>query len=95
MDRYYHRYLLKRGNGTFFPGLPAYADTVAGFASVMAIQFLATRTSPVLDRLISIDFDAMQIDWDDVLRLPRCPVCSGGLGATEPPFPADQRPDLD
>ncbi len=95
MDRAYHRYLLNRGTGSFFPGVPSYADIVSGFTVVGAVQQLLRGTSHSLGRLVSIDFEAMQIDVEDVLKLPRCPVCSAGRGADEPPFPPDERPDLE
>ncbi len=95
MDRLYHRYLLGRGAGSFFPGTPAYAEIVSGFAVVGAVQQLLRGTSHALGRLVTIDFETMQVDVEDVLKLPRCPVCSVGRGADEPPFAPDGRPDLE
>jgi bacteriocin biosynthesis cyclodehydratase domain-containing protein len=95
VDAAYHRFLLRRGSGSFFPGLPAYVDIVAGFAAVAAVQYLSSGTSMAMARLLSIDFEEMRVDVDDVLKLPRCPVCAGGLGRATPPFPADARPDLE
>jgi bacteriocin biosynthesis cyclodehydratase domain-containing protein len=95
MDRAYHRYLLNRGTGSFFPGLPSYADVVSGFTVVGTVQQLLRGTSHLLARLVSIDFETMQVDVEDVLRLPRCPVCSEGRAAEQPPFPPAERPDLE
>jgi bacteriocin biosynthesis cyclodehydratase domain-containing protein len=95
MDRVYHRFLLRRGSGSFFPGLPAYVDIVAGFAGLAAIHYLVSGNSLAVGRLMSIDFEEMQMDVQDVLKLPRCPVCSGGLGVAEQPFPPEARPDLE
>jgi bacteriocin biosynthesis cyclodehydratase domain-containing protein len=95
MDRVYHRFLLRRGSGSFFPGLPAYVDIVAGYAALSAVHYLVSGNSLAVGRLMSIDFEEMQMDIQDVLRLPRCPVCSGGLGAAEQPFPPEARPDLE
>jgi bacteriocin biosynthesis cyclodehydratase domain-containing protein len=95
MDRTYHRYLLDRGTGSFFPGVPSYADIVGGFTTVGAVQQLLQGTSHLLARLVSIDFQNMQMNAEDVLKLPRCPVCGGGRVAVEPPYPPDARPDLE
>ncbi|HEV2071437.1 MAG TPA: TOMM precursor leader peptide-binding protein [Acidimicrobiales bacterium] len=88
MDRLYERYLLGRGNGSFFPGLPAFVDIVAGYASLAVVQFLVSGSSWALARVTSVDFGEMIVDVQDVLRLPRCPVCGGGSEPPQPPFPA-------
>ena len=94
MDGLYHRFLLHRGSGSFFPGLPAYVDIVAGFGALAAVQYLIGGSSMAVARLIAIDFDEMRVDVEDVLKLPRCPVCGGGRVPAEPPFPPAARADL-
>jgi bacteriocin biosynthesis cyclodehydratase domain-containing protein len=84
------RKIRPQGSGSpFFPGLPAYADIVAGLATLAAVQFLARRGCFGVGRLVVIDFDRMMIDAEDVLRLPRCPVCRGDEIAAEPVFSAE------
>jgi bacteriocin biosynthesis cyclodehydratase domain-containing protein len=95
MDRLYHRFLLGRGTGSFFPGLPGYADVVAGLASVAAVQHLVRGRSFALARLTTIDFETMRFSVDNVLKLPRCPVCGGSPNPREPPFAEGERPDLE
>ena len=71
----------------FLTGLPAYADIVAGNASVAAVHYLVRGTSHLLGRVMIIDFGGMRIDTEDVLRLPRCPVCASRRPPYRPPFP--------
>jgi len=75
MARRHQQHILERGAGSFFPGLPAYADIVAGHTALAAVSFLLRGTSFALGRVLVINFDRMLIDVEDILRLPRCPVC--------------------
>jgi bacteriocin biosynthesis cyclodehydratase domain-containing protein len=88
MARKYRQYLLDGGHPTFFPALPAYADIVAGHATLAAVQFLLGRRSFALGRVAIFDFVRMIVDTEDVLRLPRCPVCSLDHGPARPPLGA-------
>jgi bacteriocin biosynthesis cyclodehydratase domain-containing protein len=92
MDRRFRRHLQGRGSGGFFPGLPSYVDIVAGYAALAAVEYLVTGSSWALERVTTIDFDSMVIDAQDLLRLPRCPVCGGGPVALHPPFPSSPPP---
>jgi bacteriocin biosynthesis cyclodehydratase domain-containing protein len=85
----YRQHLLERDASSFFPGLPAYADLVAGYASLASIHFLLRDTSFALGRVLTIDFDRMLIDTEDVLKLPRCPVCGDDKIAYQPPISAE------
>lgn len=88
MARKHREHVLReRGTGTFFAGLPVYADLVAGHAALAAVHFLLRGTCFALGRVMVIDFDRMQIDVEDVLRLPRCPVCGAQKPAYRPPLP--------
>jgi bacteriocin biosynthesis cyclodehydratase domain-containing protein len=89
MARRYHQHILQRGASSFFPGLPAYAEIVAGYASLAIVHFLVRESSFALGRVLTIDFDRMLIDVEDVLKLPRCPVCGGEKSAYQPPFSAE------
>ena len=92
MDRLFHRHLQIRGTASFFPGLPSYVDIVAGYVGLAAVEYLLTGSSWALERVTTIDFDSMVIDTQDLLRLPRCPVCGGGSAPLHPPFPASPPP---
>lgn len=89
MNRY-RRHILSRTASSFFPGLPAYAEIVAGYAVLAAVYRMLGRPSFASGRAVLINFEQMQIDVEDVLRLPRCPVCgveravSRPLTASEP-----------
>jgi bacteriocin biosynthesis cyclodehydratase domain-containing protein len=85
MARKHREHLLDhRGTGTFFAGLPAYAEIVAGHTALAAVHFLLRGTCFALGRVMAIDFDRMQIDVEDVLKLPRCPVCGTQKAAYRP-----------
>jgi bacteriocin biosynthesis cyclodehydratase domain-containing protein len=89
MARKHRQHILRRGAGSFFPGLPAYAEIVAGYASLAIVHFLLRDSSFALGRVLTIDFDRMLIDVEDVLKLPRCPVCGAEKSAYQPPFSAE------
>jgi bacteriocin biosynthesis cyclodehydratase domain-containing protein len=89
MARKHREHLLAhRGTGSFFAGLPAYAEIVAGHTALAAVHFLLRGSCFVLGRIMMIDFDHMQIDVEDILKLPRCPVCGTQKSAYRPPIPA-------
>lgn len=84
MARKHREYLVRRGAGTFFAGLPAYADVVAGHASVAATHFLLRQSCFAMGRVMMVDFEHMEIDVEDVFKLPRCPVCGVQKSAYRP-----------
>jgi bacteriocin biosynthesis cyclodehydratase domain-containing protein len=75
MARKHRQHIIRRRTGSFFPGLPSYAEIVAGHATLAVVNFLIRGHSFALGRVLVIDFDRMVIDVEDVLKLPRCPVC--------------------
>jgi len=87
MARRYRKHVLDHPKTSFFVGLPAFTDVVAGHASIAASRFLLCGTSPWVGRVMTVDFDGMDIDVEDVLKLPRCPVCATGRSSYRPPFP--------
>jgi bacteriocin biosynthesis cyclodehydratase domain-containing protein len=89
IDRRYREHVLERGAGSYFPGLPAYADLVSAYASLAAVHFLLRGASFALGRAVSFDFDRMLLDVEDVLKLPRCPLCGSQRAPYQPPFSAD------
>jgi len=89
MARSYRRHVLARGAGSLFTGLPAYAEIVAGHASLALIQFLIRQSCFAIGRVMVIDFDRMTIDMEDVLKLPRCPVCGVEKSTYQPVFVAE------
>ncbi len=89
MARKYRQHILKRRPGSFSPGLPAYADIVAGHAGLAVVEFLIRNASFATGRVLTIDFERMFIDVEDVYRFPRCPVCAAERSAYEPAFSAE------
>ena len=85
MNRY-RAHVLARGRGSFFPGLPAYAEMVAAYAILAAVHYLLKGSCFALGRALFVNFEQMVIDADDVLRLPRCPVCSTKRRPARPAF---------
>jgi bacteriocin biosynthesis cyclodehydratase domain-containing protein len=86
--RYREHRFRQRDTGTFFTGLPSYAEIVASHLSLAAVHFLLRGSCFALGRVMVIDFDHMHIDVEDVLKLPRCPVCATEKSAYRPPFVA-------
>lgn len=89
MSHLYRRYAAERGAVSFVPGLPAHADIVGGFVSLGLIHWLLSDTCYLLGRVLVINFERMTIDIEDVLKLPRCPVCARWRFAYQPPFSAE------
>jgi bacteriocin biosynthesis cyclodehydratase domain-containing protein len=89
MARVHRRHALRRGATSFSPGLPAHAEIVSGFVSLGVVHFLLTGSGYLLGRALTVDFDRMLIDVEDVLKLPRCPVCGRQRSAYQPPFSAE------
>jgi hypothetical protein len=90
--RKHRQYIERRAVGSFFPGLPAYAEILAGFSALATVNFLLRGTSFALGRVMVMDFDRMAIEVEDVLKLPRCPVCSREKSAYRPAFSPDLMP---
>jgi bacteriocin biosynthesis cyclodehydratase domain-containing protein len=89
MARRYRQHLLRRKASTFFPGLPVHVDVVAGLASLAAIHFLIQGHCFAAGRVAVVDFDRLTTDVENVLRLPRCPVCADQRPPYQPPFSAE------
>lgn len=86
MAERYRRHLAAGRDPGFFPGLPAHCELLAAYASLAAVHYLVRRTSFLVGRALMLDFGAMSLDLEDVLRLPRCPSCMRSEPAHEPPF---------
>jgi len=86
MAERYRRHLAAGRSASFFPGLPAHADLAAGYATLAAAHYLARGTAFLVGRALFLDFGDMSMDLEDVLVLPRCPVCARTRPAYEPAF---------
>jgi bacteriocin biosynthesis cyclodehydratase domain-containing protein len=84
MARKHRQYLHSRGRASFFPGLPAYADIIAGFSSLAVVHYLLRGSTFALGRVFVCNFEQMLMEVEDVLKLPRCPVCAVLKGNYQP-----------
>lgn len=81
---YRRRTSARNGDGGGLNGLPVFADIAGGLAALAAIHFLLRDTSFAVGRQVTVDFDGLRIDVEDVLRLPRCPVCGSDRPSRRP-----------
>ncbi len=81
----YKSYMEKK-EGTFdiaISGAPPIYDIMSGFTLDSLIRFLMDPiSSPVLNRVILLNFESLEIDIQDLLKNPYCPICS----KLEPPL---------
>lgn len=61
-------------------GMSCYARMVAGYAAVDFLNLLAYGRSYTAGRALTVSFADLSVEVDDVLRLPRCPVCGKERG---------------
>jgi bacteriocin biosynthesis cyclodehydratase domain-containing protein len=86
MAQRYRQHLIQRGASSFFPGLPGFAQLVAGYTSLAAVHFLLRQTSFALGKVVTLELNNMTVDLEEVLKLPRCPVCGTVGSPPSPPF---------
>ena len=89
MAQKYRRYQASKKAGTFFVGLPSYADILAGHGGHAIMRFLLSRSGSLVGRALVLDFDRVAFDLEDVLRLPRCPACGVLDAGHRSAFPAE------
>lgn len=82
----YQRHVLARDAAGFAPGLPVHADLVAAYAVLAALHYLLSGSCFAFGRAMFVNFEQMAIDIDDVLTLPRCPVCGSVRRPGRPAF---------
>ena len=58
------------------PVLPPFLAIASGWATAAALPFMTGGKSFLLERAVHVDFERAEIDYQDVLRLPRCPACA-------------------
>ncbi|HVF06737.1 MAG TPA: TOMM precursor leader peptide-binding protein [Frankiaceae bacterium] len=61
--------------------LPPLAQVAGGLASVSVVRLAAGQHVPTLNRTLRVDLDRFSIDYQHVLRLPRCPACGPSRAA--------------
>lgn len=55
--------------------LPTILDIVSSYTTYAVAKFLIGADSPISERAVFIDFEDLSIDYQNILRLPRCPSC--------------------
>lgn len=61
-------------------GLPSFARTVAGYATVDLLYLLAYGQAFTTGRTITVDFTDLSTEVNEVLKAPRCSVCGKPAG---------------
>lgn len=73
----YHIYkeeLNKHGFRSRHLMLPAHLSTTAGFVASAITSFLGYQRSYLVGRALRVNFEALRVDYEEVLRLPRTPT---------------------
>jgi len=78
----YHTVSRAVTDGTPEP-LPAYGRIVAGCLSIDALNYLTGGFRITIGRIVAYDFVDLSVEANDVLRLPRCPVCGVDAGSVD------------
>lgn len=76
-----------RSAGGTDTALPAcYLDIVAGYAVASCLRHLLGGIAFTTGRAVRLDLERMEIDTQNVLRIPRCPACGPHRPAVRNPF---------
>lgn len=54
---------------------PPLRSVVAGFAVASCLRALSGQSIPTANRVLRVDLDRFTVDYQAILRLPRCPAC--------------------
>jgi bacteriocin biosynthesis cyclodehydratase domain-containing protein len=89
MTQKYRRYQESKKAGSFFVGLPSYADILAGHGGHAILRFLLSGSGYLVGRAFVVSFDQLALDLEDIMRLPRCPACGVFDAGHRAAFPAE------
>lgn len=56
--------------------LPPYASMVSGWTLTALLPFLISGRSFGVGRCVRVDLERVSVDYEEVLKLPRCPACA-------------------
>jgi thiazole/oxazole-forming peptide maturase SagC family component len=73
----YKEYMEEEGVSLLNLIIPPYLDIASGYTTTSVIHFLIRGYSFTIGRAIFIDFERLSIDFQEILKLPRCPACAG------------------
>jgi thiazole/oxazole-forming peptide maturase SagC family component len=71
-----HKETLVADTGSAHLVHPAFLSVISGWAATAALSFLCSGKTYVVGRCVRIDFERFAVDYQDILRLPRCPACA-------------------
>lgn len=66
--------------------LPCYVDIVCGYAVTACMHFLLTETTFTVNRAVHLDLETLELDYQSVMRIPRCPACGPFRAPYRNPF---------
>lgn len=67
--------LADRSVQTSHLALPPFLSIAGGWAVTGALSYLSAGQCPLIGRCLRVDFERFAVDYQDVLKLPRCPAC--------------------
>ncbi len=56
--------------------LPPFLETAASMSVLGCIQYLLNGESHLVGRCIRYDFERLSVDYEEIMKLPRCPACA-------------------
>jgi len=71
----YKDYLEEKGICLSYFVIPPLLNIISGYTVFFTVRFLINGYSALNDRAIFINFEDISIDYQNVMKLPRCPVC--------------------
>lgn len=57
--------------------LSPFVSVVSGWAATAALSFLGSGQCFLVGRSLRLDFERFSVDYQELLKLPRCPACAG------------------
>lgn len=72
----YKDYMEETGIGLSHLVIPPILDIVSNYAAFFTAKFLTSGYSCINGRAIFINFEDLSLDYQNVLKLPRCPACA-------------------
>lgn len=64
-------------------GVGAFDHVVTGLVTAELLNFLARDVGFLAGRVVRYDFSELAVETNEVLRMPRCPVCGAGDGSAD------------
>ncbi|NEU55569.1 TOMM precursor leader peptide-binding protein [Halorussus sp. MSC15.2] len=65
------------------PSVAAFDHVVAGLVTTEVLNFLVRDVAFLAGRVVRYDFAELAVETNEVLRMPRCPVCASGTDSAD------------